>query len=160
MALSGADMLTTARTTLEALQRADARAIIQGWDAAIASLALPRTIHHAGPVPHTWLLPQARCLVHHGGFGTTAVAFRAGIPAVVIPHIIDQFIWGQRAYELGVGPQPIPRAKLSTEGLAQALVKATQERAIQSRASELGTRIRADMGIRNAVGLIERALPG
>ena len=28
-----------------------------------------------------------------------------GIPALVIPHLVDQFYWRQRVYELGAGPQ-------------------------------------------------------
>lgn len=31
-------------------------------------------------VPHDWLLPQVRAMVHHGGAGTTAAVLRAGIP--------------------------------------------------------------------------------
>ena len=64
------------------------------------SLVLPETIFHTGPLPHDWLLERAAAIVHHGGFGTTAAGLRAGIPAVIIPHIIDQFIWGQRVYNL------------------------------------------------------------
>jgi hypothetical protein len=35
-------------------------------------------------VPHSWLLPRAACIVHHGGAGTTAAAFRAGIPQAFV----------------------------------------------------------------------------
>jgi UDP:flavonoid glycosyltransferase YjiC (YdhE family) len=160
MALGGQGVMETARPVLEALQQIGARAIIQGWDAAMSSVALPHTIHHAGSVPHTWLLPRVRCLVHHGGFGTTAAAFRAGIPAVVIPHVIDQFIWGQRVYELGVGPPPMPRSRLSADNLAEALTQATRDRAMRIRAADLGAQIRAETGTQNAVQLIERTIQG
>jgi sterol 3beta-glucosyltransferase len=158
MALGGTDMLATACLTLEALLQVDARAIIQGWDGAMASLSLPPTVYHAGSVPHTWLLPHACCLVHHGGFGTTAAAFRAGIPAVVIPHIIDQFIWGQRVFELGVGPKPIPRSKLTAANLAAALEQVLHDPVLQVKAGELGHLIRAETGIQTAVRLIENAM--
>ena len=41
--------------------------------------------------------------------GSTSAGFRAGVPSLVIPHIIDQFIWGNKVAELGVGPKPIAR---------------------------------------------------
>jgi UDP:flavonoid glycosyltransferase YjiC (YdhE family) len=157
MALAGDDTREAARLTLEALEHVGARAIVQGWDAALAELDLPPTVLRAGPIPHTWLLPQTRAIVHHGGFGTTATAFRAGIPAVVIPHIIDQFIWGQRVFELAVGPKPIPRAKLTAEKLAAALEVVLTDPAMAQQAAELGTRIRAEDGLATAVRLIEAA---
>lgn len=157
MALAGHDTHEAADLTLAALDCAGARAIIQGWDAAMASRTLPSTIYRAGALPHSWLLPRARAIVHHGGFGTTAAAFRAGIPAVVIPHIIDQFIWGRRVAELGAGPQPIPRSKLTVEGLAAALDQVVRDTTMASKATALGEAIRAEDGLGTAVRLIEEA---
>lgn len=79
---------------LSAIDKLGARAILQGWSEQLTHRALPANIYNAGSVPHIWLLPRALCFVHHGGFGSTAAAFQAGIPALVIPHIIDQFICG------------------------------------------------------------------
>ncbi len=160
MALSGDDALEAAQITLAAVQEAGVRAIVQGWDAPMAQLPLPPTVFHAGSVPHDWLLPRADGIVHHGGFGTTAAGFRAGIPALVIPHIIDQFIWGQKVAELGVGPAPIPRAKLTVAKMAAALQQ-MQEPALCTRAADLGASIRGEPdGVQVAVALIDkRALP-
>ena len=47
------------------------------------------------------------------GAGTTAAGLRAGVPSVVIPFFGDQPFWGRRVAELGVGPAPIPRRKLT-----------------------------------------------
>jgi UDP:flavonoid glycosyltransferase YjiC (YdhE family) len=82
------------------------------------------------------------------------------VPAVVIPHIIDQLYWGERVQALGVGPAAIPRARLSVEGLAQALRQATQDGAMRDRAADLGARIRAETGIQNAVQLIDSTSQG
>jgi len=80
---------------------------------------------------------------------------RAGIPALVIPHIADQFYWGQRVYELGVGLKPIRRAKLDTKGLAASLDGLVRNEKLHVSASLLGEQIRAENGIENAVRLIE-----
>ncbi len=54
-------------------------------------------------VPHSVLLPRARCLVHHGGVGTTSQAFEAGIPQLVLPFAHDQFDNAARVQRLGRG---------------------------------------------------------
>jgi UDP:flavonoid glycosyltransferase YjiC (YdhE family) len=155
MALSGEDALEAARITLEAVRQAGVRAVIQGWDEPLKQLAIPPSVFHAGPVPHDWLLSLAGGLVHHGGFGTTAAGFRAGIPTMVIPHIIDQFIWGQKVAELGVGPQPIPRTKLNPQNMAGAL-RQMQAHEIRAKAAEIGAAICSEPdGVKLAVDLIE-----
>ena len=160
MALDGKDMLEAATITLEALKRTGLRAIIQGWDAVMNELDLPAQVLHVGPVPHTYLLPRASCFVHHGGFGSTAAALQAGIPAVVIPHIIDQFIWGNRVYELGVGPKPIPRSKLNTENLAAAFEVIAANQSMKEISANLGRLIRSENGLENAVAHIKAACSG
>jgi sterol 3beta-glucosyltransferase len=157
MAISGEDSLEAAQITLESFREAGGRAIIQGWDEAMPKLEAPETIFHAGSVPHSWLLERAAAIVHHGGFGTTASGLRAGIPSIVIPHIIDQFIWGQKVFELGVGPKPISRSKLTSSSLAEALQKATQDEEMGRKAACLGEQIRKEKGLEQAVRLVADA---
>jgi UDP:flavonoid glycosyltransferase YjiC (YdhE family) len=137
------------------IQQAGVRAIIQGWEAQVKRIALPSNIYTAGSLPYSWLLPQCTGIVHHGGYGTTAAGLRAGIPALVIPHIADQFYWGQRVYELGAGPQPIRRPKLNAKGLAVSLDELVRNGKLRGTAALLGERIRAEHGVEEAVRLIE-----
>jgi UDP:flavonoid glycosyltransferase YjiC (YdhE family) len=157
---AGADALESVELILDAVRQAGVRAVVQGWDEIISALDLPPTVHHLTSAPHSWLFEHVSCVVHHGGVGTTAAVFRTGVPAVVIPHIIDQLYWGERVQALGVGPAAIPRARLSVEGLAQALRQATQDGAMRDRAADLGARIRAETGIQNAVQLIDSTSQG
>jgi sterol 3beta-glucosyltransferase len=70
---------------------------------------------------------------------------------LVIPHIIDQFIWGNKVAQLGVGPQPIPRPKLNIEHMAAALCQ-MQSTEIRRKAAELGAAICAEPdGVAEAV---------
>lgn len=158
MALGSADSLQAAQITIEAVRQAGVRAIIQGWDEAMKQLPLPPSVFHAGSTPHDWLLARAGGLVHHGGFGTTASGFRAGIPMLVVPHIIDQFIWGNKVAQLGVGPQPIPRPKLKAETMAAALRQMGSPE-MRRQAAELGAALRAESdGVMEAVRLIEEVM--
>jgi UDP:flavonoid glycosyltransferase YjiC (YdhE family) len=155
MSLGADDAYENASLFVEAVRRAGVRAIIQGWDAGIRRLALPPTIYAAGSLPHTWLLPRCAGIVHHGGFGTTSAGLRAGIPSLIIPHLVDQFYWGRRVHELGVGLKPIQRAKLDAEALAVALQGLTRSADRRAAAARLGEQIRAEDGVANAVRLIE-----
>jgi sterol 3beta-glucosyltransferase len=49
------------------------------------------------------VLPHCRAIVHHGGYGTTVAALRAGIPAVTVSPMPDQLWYGRRAADLGTG---------------------------------------------------------
>ena len=157
MALSGEDAMEAAQITLAALRAAGERAVIQGWDEPMKQLKLPGTVQHAGSLPHDWLLMRACAIVHHGGLGTTSSGLSAGIPAFVIPHIIDQFIWGQLVEKTGVGPKPIARNKLTVDNMTAALIE-MQSVEMRQKAAALGEKIRNEAeGVGAAVKRIEAA---
>jgi UDP:flavonoid glycosyltransferase YjiC (YdhE family) len=117
---------------------------------------LPPNIFAIDWVPFDWLFPQVAAVVHHGGAGTTAEGFRSGVPAIIVPHFYDQFFWGRRVLDLGVGPRLIPRNRLNADALATALRVATTDPRMRRRAAELGARIRAEDGVGRAVAAFER----
>ena len=155
MSLGENDASQYASLFVDVFQKMGIRVIIQGWEAGLALLELPSGVFGTGPVPHNWLMPKCAAVIHHGGYGTTAAGFRAGIPALVIPHIADQFYWGQQVNELGVGPEAIPHRKLNEETLTPAINELTQDDRFKRTASELGANIRAETGVENAVQLIQ-----
>ena len=155
MSLGEDDALENASLFVEAIQHAGVRAIVQGWEHGIRKLTLPATVYAAESLPHSWLLPHCAGVVHHGGFGTTAAGLRAGVPQLVIPHIADQFYWGQRVDQLGVGLPFIPRPKLDRGRLAAALKELSDNAGLRASASALGERIRTENGVEKAVCLIE-----
>lgn len=155
MSLGDEDARESASLFVDAIRQARVRAIIQGWDLGMKQLTLPPTVYAAGSIPHSWLLSRCLAIVHHGGFGTTAAGLQAGIPHLVIPHIADQFYWGQRVRQLGVGLPFIPRPRLKRDGLAAALKELSSNAELRATASVLGGKIRAENGVENAVDLIE-----
>ncbi len=146
------------RLVVEALNLAGQRAVLLGGWAALGATELPDNIFKIDNIPHDWLFRRVKAVVHHGGAGTTAAGLRAGKPSVIVPFFADQPFWGWRVHELGAGPKPIPRRKLTPERLAQAMLAAVGEGEIQARAEKLGQQIRAEDGVANAVGVINRLL--
>jgi sterol 3beta-glucosyltransferase len=155
MSRGQAGALETAGLFVAAIQQAGLRAIILGWESALEEMSMPPNIYPTGSLPFGWLLPRAAGIVHHGGFGTTAAGLRAGIPALVIPHIVDQFYWSQKVFELGVGPKPIPRRKLDIPKLSAALKELDENSSFRAAAASIGAQIGSEKGIDQAVCLIQ-----
>ncbi|CAA9349125.1 MAG: UDP-glucose:sterol glucosyltransferase [uncultured Gemmatimonadaceae bacterium] len=153
MTPQGADALT--RTMLGALERAGLRGVLlRGWGS-LGAGALPPWAIAVDDVPHEWLFPRMAAVVHHGGAGTTAAGLRSGVPSLVVPLGFDQPYWGWRVAQLGVGPRPIARKRLTVERLARALREATGDEAMRERAARLGAAIRAEDGVGAAVEVID-----
>jgi sterol 3beta-glucosyltransferase len=142
------------RLVIDALHHAGQRGVLAtGWQGMAAINDLPEDIFILKSAPHTWLFPRMAAVVHHGGAGTTAAGLRAGIPSIIIPFSNDQFSWGQRIYELGVGPKPIPRKKLTSENLSKAICAAFDDRIIHA-AEELGKKVRSENGAKAITDII------
>ena len=115
---------------------------------------LPNTVFMVDSVPHAWLFPRMAAVAHHGGAGTTAPGLASGVPSIVVPFHGDQPFWGQRVAELGAGPEPIPRRKLTVDRLARAIDAAVTDTAMRQRAAGPGARIRTEDGVACAVSLM------
>lgn len=142
---------------LEAVRSAGVRAVLlSGWGG-LKSIEADDVVC-ADAVPHDWLFPRVRAVVHHGGAGTTGAALRAGVPAIVVPFAMDQPFWGSRVEALGVGPKPIPRKRLTATRLADALRATVNDEAMGVRAAELGELLRAEDGPAEAAKWFERVV--
>jgi len=143
-------------TVMDALQLSGQRAILSGNWSALLSNDLPESIIRVGFIPHDWLFPRLAGIVTHGGAGTTAAALRAGVPVIVVPFLMDQFYWGRRIFELGVGPRPTPFKRLTSERLAAAISTVVNDSAMRERAVTLGTKIHSEDGVAQAVKVFDQ----
>ena len=141
---------------VEALARSGQRGLLlTGWGGLHPEL-VPENVFVVDSAPHNWLFPRMAAVVHHGGAGTTAEGLRAGVPAVIVPFVLDQPFWGARVKAMGLGPEPIPKKKLTADRLASAIRKAITDSAMRQRASSCGAAIRAENGVGNAVEFTKR----
>jgi UDP:flavonoid glycosyltransferase YjiC (YdhE family) len=152
--MSNRDPEQTTDLIIRALNQINQRAVLlSGWGG-LQKADVPDSIFMIDSIPHSWLFSRVSAVVHHGGASTTAAGLKAGIPSVIIPFFGDQPFWGQRIADLGVGPKPIPRQKLTTERLAMAIKDAVINEGMRQRASRLGEQIQAEDGIAVSVEVI------
>jgi len=135
------------RTVIESVLKADVRCILsKGWSERLGKpnssqpeMPLPPEIYQIKSAPHDWLFRQIDAAAHHGGAGTTGASLRAGIPTIIKPFFGDQFFFGSRVEDLGVGRC---LKLLNTSGFARALWEATNSERMIIRARLLGEQIR------------------
>ena len=150
------DPASTTRLVLAAVERAGCRALLsRGW-AGFGDAALPDSVHLLDSVPHSKLFPHLQGAVHHGGAGTTATTARAGIPQLVVPHLLDQFYWGEGVHRRGLGPPPVPRTRLDAENLAAGLRELCDNEWLSEQARGVGR----SLAERDAPRLVAEALLG
>ena len=135
----------TTHLIVEAVARAGCRAVISAGWAELGGGALPEGVFVTGSVPHAALFARCAAVVHHGGAGTTTTAARAGVPQVVVPHVVDQFYWARRVHALGIAPPHIPRPKLTASALAESLEAVIGNELLADRALDLGRRLSLDL---------------
>ncbi|MCW1967486.1 MAG: glycosyltransferase [Anaerolineae bacterium] len=156
MPLPNADK--THAMVIEALQRAKMRGILGQRVPDAVSQPAPHVLY-LKTCPQDWLFQRVAAAVHHGGAGTTAAAFQAGIPMLVCPFFGDQPYWAQRAVQLGVAPSVLPFKQISVEALTQAFVVLSSQPKYTARAQSLAQHIRAENGVATAAQIIASYLP-
>lgn len=119
--------------------------------------SLPKSILAIDSIPHAWLFERVAAVCHHGGAGTTAAGFKAGVPSVIIPFSNDQFAWAHRAYDLGVGAKPVSKKGLSPEILADAISFALTDKVIAN-AQNLRKKIASENGAMECAKIVVRCL--
>lgn len=153
--MGGSDGKETTEILVDAIKMTDQRAIIQAGWGLLGKQDTDPNIYCTEYIPHQWLFPQVRCVVHHGGAGTTASVCCAKVPSVVVPHIADQFYWGKLLYDLGVAPKSLHRRKLTAKRLALRIEQVLESPTMTERAESLGTQMASEDGLTTAVDLIE-----
>lgn len=137
-----ADRLELLDLAAATLSKAGKRGVLCGFG---ESGRISDTVIAVEDIPHSWLFPKMELVCHHGGAGTAAAGFRAGVPSVIIPFSNDQFAWAHRAYDLGVGAKPIYKKDLTADNFASAILEASSPK-IAEAAKSLGKNIRNENG--------------
>lgn len=141
------DSAALTNTIIKSVLKADVRCILsKGWSDRLdrkganeVEAPLPPEIIQIKSAPHDWLFKQIDAAAHHGGSGTTGASLRAGVPTIIKPFFGDQYFFGSRVEDLGVG---IFLRKLNVSVFSRALWEASHSERMIVKARVLGEQIR------------------
>jgi len=129
-----------------------------GWAALDGLMSSSNDVLVIAQAPHQALFPRVAAVVHHGGAGTTTAAARAGVPQVILPHILDQYYWAHRIAVLGLGPESLPVERADAKALADRLRLVLDGTRFRERARDVGARVAGRDGVAPAVEHLEQIL--
>lgn len=95
-------------------------------------------------VPYDWIFPKVFAVIHHGGSGTCHLALKYGCACMIIPHIIDQFVWNKIVYKLGAGPKGIKIGKIKRENLEQKILALLNTSSFKFNAEEIAVQMQKE----------------
>lgn len=147
-----------ARGIIQAPARVSARVLARRGDLARAGDPRRRSVCFLERAPHSRLFPLCSAIVHHGGSGTTQAALLAGKPSVVVPHITDQFFFGEALHRRGIAARPLRRGQLQSGRLAARIRDVLGDPGMTDRAGRVGAAMRAEHGAARAADSIEGML--
>merc|ERR1712141_879288 len=106
---------------------------------------------------HENLFPRVKCIVHHGGAGTTNAALRAGVPSIITPVFFDQWDHAHVLNELGVGFgfASTQFQKITPEELGSAIHDVVNNEDMKAQAAKVAEAIRAENGQKTVLKVIE-----
>ncbi|MFY9243660.1 MAG: glycosyltransferase [Polaribacter sp.] len=136
----------TMNIILEILEEQNIKAII---NTASGGLIKPlkyntNSIYFTENIPYAWIFPKVYAVMHHGGSGTTHMGLKYSCATLIIPHILDQFLWNDLISSLNVGPKGIPINKLKKEILSSKIVAMMHNKSYKGNAIQLGKQMRKE----------------
>lgn len=121
------------------------RAIVsKGW--ADFEINTPN-IFLTGKISHQKLFEKIKFAIHHGGPGTVSTAAKAGIPQIIVPHILDQFYWAEKLEQLEVAPPVLNRSNFSPEKLQGTISELLRNSKYFEKAKELKQKLKNSDGM-------------
>lgn len=149
------DKTAVTELILEALRRTGSRGVLHR-NTVDGRSTFPSSVYVDDHLPHEWLFPRVKAVVHHGGAGTTGAVAAAGVPSIIVPAFFGQVPWGELLRQRGAGTM-LARSALRVDSLAAALQEIDQPR-VRERAREIGQHAKAEGGVTQAADEIERRL--
>jgi sterol 3beta-glucosyltransferase len=136
---------------IQAIQSCGQRAILSAPREAFSGDLDPARFFQVEGIPHEWLFPRMRYIIHHGGAGTTGAAIRAGVPSTAAPFSADQGFWARRIHRLGLGPAAPTAHKLTSKKLVFIIQEALSNPSYSLAAQALGEQARGEGGVGRAI---------
>jgi UDP:flavonoid glycosyltransferase YjiC (YdhE family) len=101
-------------------------------------------IHFINEAPYDQIFPEIYGVIHHGGSGTTHMALKFGCASLIIPHILDQFVWNKIIFEKGAGPKGIHIGKISRKTLEPRVLNLINNTSFKNKAEKIADQMKEE----------------
>jgi UDP:flavonoid glycosyltransferase YjiC (YdhE family) len=116
--------------------------------------SLPSSVLPFARASFAKLFPRCRAVIHHGGIGTTAQAFAAGIPQLIMPMSHDQPDNAAHVRRLGAGDYLYPNA-FTPAAVADRLRSLTSSPEVSGACRDIRNRVLTQMSREDVVRILE-----
>jgi hypothetical protein len=140
---------------IEACRRLERKVILVARRQAGLPRTLPPDVHVFPTLPFGSLMPRVAAAIHHGGIGTTAHAFAAGVPQVILANGIDRPDNAMRVERLGVG-KFVPPRQWTADAVASVLTSLVDQPPVRARCQEFARRMHEDDCLARVADTIEK----
>ena len=100
--------------------------------------------HFVKRIPYDWIFPKMHAVVHHGGSGTTHTTLKYGCSTLIIPHIIDQYVWNKIVYKKGAGPLGLDISQINGKNLEPLILDLVNNDKYKQRAEEIALEMKGE----------------
>ena len=100
--------------------------------------------HFVNRIPYDWIFPKLYAVIHHGGSGTTHTALKYGCASLIIPHIIDQYVWNKMVARKGIGPLGIDVSRITVKNLEAKIIDLFTNKPYKEKAEKLGKEMQSE----------------
>ncbi len=133
----------TTRTLLHILEKHNIPAII---NTSGGGLVKPisynnKLFYVTNTIPYDWIFTKVYGVIHHGGAGTTHMALKNKCVNLIIPHIVDQYIWNTINYNQKTGPLGNDIGSITSSNLEPKILDLYNNRVYKENAIEIGTKM-------------------
>jgi UDP:flavonoid glycosyltransferase YjiC (YdhE family) len=101
-------------------------------------------IYFVSRISYDWIFPRVYGVIHHGGSGTTHLALKYACASMIIPHIIDQFVWNKIIYDRGFGPVGVKIGKITTQNLEPKIHELFHNIVFKEKAEEIASQMKKE----------------
>ncbi len=101
-------------------------------------------IYFVPGIPYEWILPRVYGIIHHGGSGTTHLALQHGCATMIIPHIIDQFVWNRIISDTGAGPPGTRIDRISMSRLEPGIIELLHNDSFKRNAEKIAVQMKKE----------------
>ena len=95
-------------------------------------------------IPYDWIFPKMYAVIHHGGAGTTHLAIKYGCATMIIPHMINQFVWDKIISDLGVGPKGVKISRITNKNLELKVLELFNNRSFKEKSAKISNQMKKE----------------